>query len=183
MLQTLEIDVDHLMQHLRASRKTEGSMLPPSQTTAADHASQGADDLAFMHSAYDIYHLDFISHRNLLGWVVVRLKQSLQQLLTPIFERQCAFNLASARVASELQTQVSRLQDQASHLQRQMAAMQEQQATILLAMQQQIAAAQREHVAALQALRSDLLAQMQTFRDGLGQGRSAGDDKPRALEK
>jgi hypothetical protein len=175
MPQTLEIDVDQLMERIRASRERGLSALPRSQTTASGHGCQEPTDLAFLQSSSDIYNIDFTSHRKVLGRLVVLLKLVLRQLMTPILERQCAFNVAGARVASHLQDRVSHLQDQVSHvqqqvfhLQQQVEEIQEQQAAVLQALRQNIEALGRDHAAALQALRTDLGDQMQTLRHQVG---------------
>ena len=175
MPQTLEIDVNQLMEQIRASRERGFSAPPRSQTTGSDHGGQEPPDLAFLQSGYDIYHIEFTSHRKVLGRVVVLLKQVLRQLMTPILERQCAFNLAGARVASHLQGQASHLQDQASqiqqqvsHLQQQVEEIREQQAAVLQALRQNIEALGREHAAALEGLRTDLVDQIETLRRQVG---------------
>jgi hypothetical protein len=175
MPQTLEIDVDQLMERIRASRERALSALPRSQTTASSHGCQEPTDLAFLQSSHDIYHIEFTSHRKVLGRVVVLLKLALRQLMTPILERQCAFNVAGARVASHLQDRVSHLQGQASdiqqqvvHLQQQVDEIREQQAAVLQALRQNMEALGRDQAAALQALRTDLVYQMQTLRHRVG---------------
>jgi O-antigen chain-terminating methyltransferase len=100
--------------------------VPQSHATASLQGYQEPADLAFLQSGYDVYHINFTSHRKVLGRVVVFFKQVLRQLMTPILERQCAFNAASARVASHLQGQAFHLQEQSSHLQEQSSHLREQ---------------------------------------------------------
>jgi 2-polyprenyl-3-methyl-5-hydroxy-6-metoxy-1,4-benzoquinol methylase/predicted nuclease with TOPRIM domain len=127
MPQTLEIDVDQLMEKIRASR---GQSRLPGRSSPAPEAPppdrQETADLAFLQAGHDVYHIDFTSHRKVMGRVVVAIKQALRQFMTPILERQCAFNAASARVAAHLQEQASRLQQQVSQLQEQAPHLREQ---------------------------------------------------------
>jgi hypothetical protein len=170
MPQTLEIDVDQLMEQMRAGREKGFSAPPRFQTTGADYGCQEPPDLPFLRSGYDIYHIEFTSHRTVLGRVVVLLKRILRQLMTPILERQCALNLAGARVASHLQEQASQIQQQVFHLQQQVEELREQQTAVLQALRQNIDALGRDQAVALEVLRTDLVDQMQTFRQQVGRG-------------
>jgi 2-polyprenyl-3-methyl-5-hydroxy-6-metoxy-1,4-benzoquinol methylase len=67
---------------------------------------QVAADLACLQSSYNISHIHFTSHRKGLGWLIVLAKQVLRKLLTPILERQLAYNAANARIANHLCKQV-----------------------------------------------------------------------------
>jgi 2-polyprenyl-3-methyl-5-hydroxy-6-metoxy-1,4-benzoquinol methylase len=61
-----------------------------------------ASDLTSLHSNYDIYNINFTSHRTALGGLVVFAKRLLRKLLTPILERQQAYNTANTRIAHHL---------------------------------------------------------------------------------
>src|SRR5262249_15331936 len=102
-----------------------------------------------LHSGHDIYPLRFTSHRRVLGHFVVMAKKMLQQLLTPILERQLAYNVANTRVTSSLWEQVESLR--------------QQQATALQALRADVVAqvaAVQQQATALQALRAEVGAQM-----------------------
>jgi 2-polyprenyl-3-methyl-5-hydroxy-6-metoxy-1,4-benzoquinol methylase len=168
MPQPLEIDVDRLMEQIRASRERGHAGVIPSQATAAFDSHQEPAELAFLQSSYDIYHIDFTSHRKVLGRVVLFLKRVLRQLMTPILERQCAFNAASARVASHLQQQTSQLQQQSAQLQQQSAQLQQQSAQLQQQsaqlqqrdsyLHEQMEEVRQQRSAVLQALRQDIEA-------------------------
>ncbi len=78
--------------------------------------AQGTADLALLHSGSDLTHINFTSHRRRLGPLVVLAKKGLSRLLTPILERQTAYNAANARVIASLKDEFSALWT-ATHLQ------------------------------------------------------------------
>src|SRR5262247_2106020 len=73
--------------------------------------SQVAEDLSFLQSSQDISHLRFSSHRKVVGDIIILAKRVLQQLLTPIFERQSAYNAVNARVVASLCERVERMEE------------------------------------------------------------------------
>jgi tRNA (mo5U34)-methyltransferase len=73
-------------------------------------------DLTLLRSGGDLTRIGFTSHRRRLGPLVVLAKQGLSRLLTPILERQTAYNAANARVISSLRNEISALW--ATHMQR-----------------------------------------------------------------
>jgi SAM-dependent methyltransferase len=68
-------------------------------------------DLASLQNNYDIYNIHFTSHRRRVGWLVVQAKRLLRKLLTPILERQLAYNAANThlwrQIAEALQRQTA----------------------------------------------------------------------------
>jgi tRNA (mo5U34)-methyltransferase len=70
---------------------------------------QGSDDLTLLRSAGDLTRIAFTSHRRRLGPLVVLAKKGLSRLLTPILERQTAYNTANARVIASLKNEISAL--------------------------------------------------------------------------
>jgi tRNA (mo5U34)-methyltransferase len=77
---------------------------------------QGTADLTLLRSGGDLTRIDFTSHRRRLGPFVVLAKRGLSRLLTPILERQTAYNAANARVIASLKNEISALW--ATHLPR-----------------------------------------------------------------
>jgi 2-polyprenyl-3-methyl-5-hydroxy-6-metoxy-1,4-benzoquinol methylase len=158
MPQALEIDVDQLMEQVRASRTTGVSETPSTPGKASFPASQEPAELAFLQNNYDVYHIDFTSHRRIMGRVVVLIKQVLRQFMTPILERQCFFNAASARLASHMHQEIFQLQ-------------------------QQLEAAREQQTTALQAVRTELAERMQTLGQEVKRGFAEGDTQKRGLEQ
>ena len=109
------VDVKEIMEQIREKiRKRQQGL------SHSDHANALSDgpiaaDLACLQSSYNISHIHFTSHRKGLGWLVVLAKQVLRKLLTPILERQLAYNAANTRIANHLCKQVAGvLQQQAA---------------------------------------------------------------------
>ena len=70
---------------------------------------QGTADLTLLRSEGDLTRIGFTSHRRTLGSLVVLAKRGLSRLLTPILERQTAYNAANARVIASLKNEISAL--------------------------------------------------------------------------
>jgi SAM-dependent methyltransferase len=88
---------EQLRQHWQAST--------PVETTSSLADSPVRADLTALHNSYDVCHMYFTSHRKVFGRFVVAAKQVLRKLLTPILERQLAYNAANTRVVSYLYEQ------------------------------------------------------------------------------
>jgi SAM-dependent methyltransferase len=166
-LEIPEIDVEKVMEQIRENVRKRRQELPPSQVAGPPPIDQVPADLTLLHRNHNIYPMHFTSHRKVWGRCVVLAKKVLQKLLTPILERQLAYNVANTRVTSHLWEQVTTLyQQQADALQalRLIATLRQQQADALQALraevgaqvagglQQQADALQRQ-ADALQALR------------------------------
>ena len=70
--------------------------------------AQGTADLTLLRSGGDLTRINFTSHRRNLGPLVVLAKRGLSRLLTPILERQSAYNAANARVIASLKNEILR---------------------------------------------------------------------------
>jgi SAM-dependent methyltransferase len=68
-------------------------------------------DLASLQNNSDIYNIHFTSHRRRVGWLVVQAKRLLRKLLTPILQRQLAYNAANThlwrQIAETFQSQAA----------------------------------------------------------------------------
>ena len=172
MLEIPEIDVAKVMEQIRENVRKRRQEFPPSNAASPPPTDQVLVDLTSLHRGYDIYPTRFISHRRVLGRFVVLAKKMLQKLLTPILERQVAYNAANTRVTAYLREQVETLrQQQATALQalqqtvtEQMEELGQQQATALQALQQTVTEQMEElgqqQADALQALRVEMGAQV-----------------------
>jgi O-antigen chain-terminating methyltransferase len=143
--ETPEIDVTALMEEIRARIRRRQPELSPPDTASPRPNDSVATDVAALQSDYDIYHLHFTSHRRVLGRLVVLAKRLLRQLLTPILERQLAYNAANARVAAYLYQRLDELPQQRAALQ---------------ALSERLDGVQQQQTAALRALRAELLEQL-----------------------
>jgi len=101
MDEELEIKVEAIMEEIR------GKIREHQHTSSSDvvhPSSNGAirADLISLHNNHNISNLHFTSHRKVFGRLIVGAKKALRQLLTPILERQSAYNAANARLDSHL---------------------------------------------------------------------------------
>jgi ubiquinone/menaquinone biosynthesis C-methylase UbiE len=90
---------------------------PPSIAPSPPSDDQVVDDLAALYRYSTFAQLHVSSHRKVLGRVVILIKQGLRRLLTPILERQTAYNATNAHLVSCLCTQVDLLRQQCLLLQ------------------------------------------------------------------
>jgi 2-polyprenyl-3-methyl-5-hydroxy-6-metoxy-1,4-benzoquinol methylase len=75
-----------------------------------------ANALTSLQHTSDIYHIRFTSHRKVLGPLVVLAKKVARQLLTPILERQLAYNVANTGLVAHLCNRVTALQKRTEEL-------------------------------------------------------------------
>ena len=64
--------------------------------------SQATKDIGFLQTSQDLSQVRFSSHRKVVGKIIILAKNVLQQLLTPIWERQSAYNAVNARLIAYL---------------------------------------------------------------------------------
>src|SRR5262245_10102587 len=107
-----DIDVEQIMAEARQSIASRG--IAEDSTVRADvrpgaRRGQAASDLSYLHAAADIQNIPLTSHRPVVGSVVVAVKKVLQQLLTPIFNRQVAYNSASALALTQTREELAAL--------------------------------------------------------------------------
>ena len=128
-------------------------------------SSQGPEELGFLQTAQDLSQVRFSSHRRGVGNFIVLAKRVLQQLLTPILERQSAYNAANARLMAYLCERVSRMEEQvASALEAQRA----EETAFLETLRETVCGhlenLAQQQVAALQALQAEVAAQSRDRR-------------------
>ena len=156
MDQTQEIDVEQVMrrirEHIHRRRAAEGYPTPEKRAFPFDDG-QTAADFAYLHSGYNIQHVSFASHRRILGPLVVAVKKALRKLLTPILERQSAYNAASARVTTHIRDSIEALNRQHALVSEQIETFERRQADVLFKLREEILAAQSQ---ALQEMHSQL---------------------------
>lgn len=149
-----EVNVEQVMEQIREDirRRRQGSS-PADGGSPASHNPVAAD-LASLHNTYDLSRVYFTSHRRVLGRFVIFAKQGLRKLLSPILQRQLAYNAANTRVASYLWEQVEGIR--------------QQQAAALPALREitlgQIDSLEQQQVTALQALQVEVAEQVEGIR-------------------
>ena len=105
MNEVQEIDVERIMERIRENirrRRSAGDIPTPEPDTSPFLHGQVTADFDYLHSGYDINTVPLVSHRRVLGSLVLATKKVIRKLLAPILERQVAYNAASARVATAL---------------------------------------------------------------------------------
>jgi SAM-dependent methyltransferase len=109
-----QIDIEEIVGEFREKIRSHRQGF--SYVDAASPLSEASvgPDLASLQTSYDIYHIDFTSHRKGVGQFIVMAKQLLRKLLTPILERQVAYNMANTRITYWLYKRVEDLLQQQS---------------------------------------------------------------------
>jgi 2-polyprenyl-3-methyl-5-hydroxy-6-metoxy-1,4-benzoquinol methylase len=144
-----EIDVDQLMERIRETSGKRRSAVPPPNAGAILAGTQMPADIASLQSSGNLYHIDFTSHRKVAGRLVVFVKNLLRQLLTPILERQSAFNTATARAATCLWEQLAEAQRRVEEIH-------QQQVAAVQTLRQESEALGQRQIATLEALRAEM---------------------------
>jgi O-antigen chain-terminating methyltransferase len=67
-------------------------------------------DVRVLHSTWELLDIEYVTHRRLLGPLVVRLRGLLRRALNPLLLRQEAHNAASTRAIAALDTRVAELE-------------------------------------------------------------------------
>src|SRR5262245_22676898 len=97
-----EVDVERIMEQIREKVRKRQQGEPPSDGASPPPPEPVLEELTALHRGYALYPLHFTSHRRGVGLMVVWAKKLLQKLLTPVLERQSAYNAANARVSAQL---------------------------------------------------------------------------------
>jgi O-antigen chain-terminating methyltransferase len=99
--ETQEVDVQQVMERIReAIRRRRSVAETPEQLSCSDNGS-GSPDFAHLQSIGDLRTVAVASHRRLLGAIIVAIKKVLLKLLTPMLERQAAYNAAAIRAMAD----------------------------------------------------------------------------------
>jgi SAM-dependent methyltransferase len=105
-----EANVGEIMRQVRERAARQRQKFSLSSAANPHHERRMAEDLSFLQSAQDIAQVHFNSHRKVVGDLIVFAKKVLRQLLTPIWERQSAYNAANARLMIYLCDRVARME-------------------------------------------------------------------------
>jgi SAM-dependent methyltransferase len=157
MNEVQEIDVERIMERIRENIRRRRSTGASERGTSTFLHGQVAADFAYLHSGYDINNVSLVSHRRLLGSLVLATKKVIRKLLAPILDRQVAYNAASTRVATHLKDWVEA--------------------------QGQISDALRVEIGALEArLRAEMLAAESRIGEALARQVGSGEEQSLALQ-
>jgi O-antigen chain-terminating methyltransferase len=108
---TPAVDVAEIMQQVREQANKQRQKFALAQAASPHRNSQVAEDLSFLHNAQDISQVRLSSHRKIVGDIIISIKRLLQQLLTPVLERQSAYNSVNARLVASLCERVERMEE------------------------------------------------------------------------
>lgn len=152
MARPQEVDVQQVMERIREAIRRRRSAEETSERLSASDNGSRSPDFGHLQSVGDLRQVVITSHRQLFGLVVVAVKRMLLKLLTPILERQTAYNAAAVRAMADTDNRMHAMEwrhDQA------LAASQEQ----IEASMANLRAELQGEVARLSALREGLAAQ------------------------
>lgn len=112
MDQLPEANVIEIMRQVRERASRQRQKFALSSAASPRRNGQTAEDLGFLQSSQDLSQIRFSSHRKVVGDIIVFVKRTLQQLLTPILERQSAYNVVNARLVTHLCERVEHMDEQ-----------------------------------------------------------------------
>jgi 2-polyprenyl-3-methyl-5-hydroxy-6-metoxy-1,4-benzoquinol methylase len=121
------IEVEKRVGQIRTSLQKSPDFFPAAPASIPSDSTVANALTSLQHSS-DIYHIQFTSHRKAFGPLVVLAKKVVRQLLTPILERQLAYNAANTRLATHLSNQVATLQKLTEELAGEIVQMRQEQA-------------------------------------------------------
>lgn len=107
-----DIDVEQIVKQVRENirqRRSVEDSLTSAQRVSPFETGQPAIDFAALHTDYEIRHIPLRSHRPVVGSLVIFVKRLLRKLLTPILERQVAYNIANTRVTIHIKEWIEEL--------------------------------------------------------------------------
>src|SRR5919109_2856741 len=121
------IEVEERVGQIRKSLQKAPEFFPAAPASTPSESTVANALTSLQHSS-DVYHIQFTSHRKVFGPLVVLAKKLVRQLLTPILERQLAYNAANTRLATHLCKQVTTLQKMTAELAGEIMKMRQEQA-------------------------------------------------------
>ena len=131
------IEVEEHMEQISKSLQKPPEYFPATPARAALDSTV-VYALTSLQDSSDIYHIQFTSHRKVFGPLVVLAKKVARQLLTPILERQLAYNAANTLLATHLCNQVTTLQQRTEELTGEIMKMRQEQPTGLQALRTEV---------------------------------------------
>jgi O-antigen chain-terminating methyltransferase len=175
------VDVIEIMRQVKEQANKQRQKFALSSAASPRRNRQVAEDLSFLQSSQDLSQVRYSSHRKVVGDIILMAKRVLQQLLTPILERQSAYNAVNVRLMASLSERVERMEERiATTLETlraeesafldalretitgQLEVLAQQQTTSLHAVQQEVASLSREHRARERHL-TRLLDEVRTY--------------------
>jgi O-antigen chain-terminating methyltransferase len=152
-----DINVQEMVEQIRGTIQNRQQKVGSADPNGGLSEGPVGLDLASLQNNYDIYNIHFTSHRRLGGWFVIQAKQLLRKLLTPILERQLAYNAANTHLWRQI----------AETFQRQAATSRALQKVIVEEIEGLYEAVRRIVVEPVEALGQQQTAAVQALRDAM----------------
>jgi O-antigen chain-terminating methyltransferase len=154
------VDVTEIMRRVREQADQQRQKFTLASATSPRRNPQTREDLGFLQSHQDLADLRFSSHRKVVGEVITYAKKFLHQLLTPVLERQSAYNAVNARLMSYVCDRVERMEGQVASA---LDALRAEETTFLDALREtvirQLETLRQQQASALQALQAEVASQ------------------------
>jgi SAM-dependent methyltransferase len=152
-----DINVQEMVEQIRGTIQNRQQKVGSADPNGGLSEGPVGLDLASLQNNYDIYNIHFTSHRRRGGWFVIQAKQLLRKLLTPILERQLAYNAANTHLWRQI----------AETFQRQAATSRALQKVIVEEIEGLYEAVRRIVVEPVEALGQQQTAAVQALRDAM----------------
>ena len=154
------VDVTEIMRQVREQADKQRQKFTLASATSPRRNPQTREDLGFLHSHQDLADLRYSSHRKVVGKVITYAKKFVHQLLTPVLERQSAYNAVNARLMSYVCDRVERMEGQVASA---LDALRAEETTFLDTLREtvigQLETLRQHQASALQALQAEVASQ------------------------
>lgn len=154
------VDVTEIMRQVREQADKQRQKFTLASAASPRRNPQTREDLGFLQSNQDLADLRFSSHRKVVGEVITYAKKLVHQLLTPVLERQSAYNAVNARLMSYVCDRVERMEGQVAAA---LDALRAEETTFLDTLREtvigQLETLRQQQASALQALQAEVASQ------------------------
>ena len=154
------VDVTEIMRQVREQADKQRQKFTLASAASPRRNPQTREDLGFLQSSQDLADVRFSSHRKMVGEAITFAKKLVHQLLTPVLERQSAYNAVNTRLISYLCDRVERMEGQVASA---LDALRAEETSFLDALREtvigQLETLRQEQASALQALQAEVASQ------------------------
>jgi SAM-dependent methyltransferase len=154
------VDITEIMRQVREQANKQRQKFTLASAASPRRNPQTREDLSFLEKTQNLSDVRFSSHRKVVGEVITYAKKLVQQLLTPVLERQSAYNAVNARLLSYLCERAERIEGQVASA---LDAIRAEETTFLDALREvvigQLETLRQQQATALQALQAEVAAQ------------------------
>jgi len=154
------VDVTEIMRQVREQADKQRQKFSLASIASPRRSSQTREDLGFLQSSQDLADVRFSSHRKVVGEAITYAKKLVHQLITPVLERQSAYNAVNTRLMSYLCDRVERMEGQVASA---LDALRAEETSFLDALREtvigQLETLRQQQASALQALRAEVASQ------------------------